>query len=179
MSIVFLKFQPKNTQIRHFWSQIQAFLFLQKSLQLHQFEGADFKYDSSCLKFYPENTQRRHSWSQIQTFLLFYDILQLDKFKRADFKSGNSFLKILAQKYPIKAFLVKNTQKWHFWSQIQAFLFLHKILELGKLEGTDFKYVNSFFKILAQKYPNKAFLVPNLVIFLFLRNFAIRQIGGS
>ena len=35
MTIVFLKFLPKNTQIRHFWSQIQAFLFLHKILQIH------------------------------------------------------------------------------------------------------------------------------------------------
>ena len=35
-----------------------------------------------------------------------------------------------------------------------------------------------FFLILAQKYPNKAFLVPNLAIFIFSRNFAIRQSRG-
>ena len=31
---------------------------------------------------------------------------------------------------------------------------------------------------LGQKYPNKAFLVPNLRIFCFLLNFAIRQTWG-
>ena len=30
----------------------------------------------------------------------------------------------------------------------------------------------------AQKYPNKAFLVPNLGIFVFCQNFAIRQVRG-
>ena len=32
------------------------------------------------------------------------------------------------------------------------------MLDLGKFRGADFKSDNSFFKILAQKYPNKAFL---------------------
>ena len=57
-------------------------------------------------------------------------------------------------------------------------MFLYKILQLDKLEGADFKYDNSFFKILAQKYQNKAFLVPNLGVFVFPQNFAIRQIQG-
>ena len=45
---------------------------------------------------------------------------------------------------------------------------------IDNFEGADFKYDNSFFKILPQKYPNKAFLVPNLSIFDFSKNFAIR-----
>ena len=72
-------------------------------------------------------------------FLLFREILQIDKFEDADFKYDNSIFKILSQKYPNKAFLVKNTQIW-------AFLFLQKILQLGKFEGIDFKYNNSFLK---------------------------------
>ena len=59
-NIVF-KFQPKKTQIRHFWSQICAFLFLRKKLQLNKFENASFKYDNSFLKkFWPQNTQMWH-----------------------------------------------------------------------------------------------------------------------
>ena len=38
----------------------------------------------------------------------------------------------------------------------------------------------AFFKILAQKYPKKAFLVPNLgILVFFLHNFAIKQIWGG
>ena len=33
-------------------------------------------------------------------------------------------------------------------------------------------------KILAQKYPNKAFLIQDLVVFVFSRNFAVKQIRG-
>ena len=109
---------------------------------------------------------------------LFHNILQLHKFKGAYFKSHNSFFKILAQKYPNKAFLVKNTQKWSFWPQILVFLLAHKLLQLDKLKGTDFKSRNSFLRILAQKYQNQAFLVPNLGIFIISQYFAIRQIKG-
>ena len=49
-NIVF-EFQPKNTQIKRFWSQIWKFLFIREILQIDQFEGADFKYDESFLKF--------------------------------------------------------------------------------------------------------------------------------
>ena len=55
ITIVFLKFQPKSTQMRHFWSQIQAFLLFCKIQQLDKFEGADFKYDNSFLKFQVKN----------------------------------------------------------------------------------------------------------------------------
>ena len=76
----------------------------------------------------------------------FLPILQLDKFEGADFKYDN---KILAQKYPNKTFLVKNTQISHFWSKIKAFLFFREILQLDKFEGADFKYDKIVFK-----YPN-------------------------
>ena len=46
------KFQPKSTQIMHFWSQILVFLFFCEILHTDKFEGADFKYDNSFLKFY-------------------------------------------------------------------------------------------------------------------------------
>ena len=81
-------FQPKNTQIRNFWSQLQAFLFFHEILQLDKFEGADFKCDNSCFeipiqqdrfkdfkydnsifKLQPKNTQIRHFCPQIQEFL--------------------------------------------------------------------------------------------------------------
>ena len=58
-------FLVKNTQIRHFQSQIQAFLFLRKIQELDKFEGADFKYDNIFFKFQHKNTQIRHIWSEI------------------------------------------------------------------------------------------------------------------
>ena len=47
-----------------------------------------------------------------------------------------------------------------------------------KFEGADFKYDNSILKTLTQKYPDKAFLVPNLGIFIFSPILAFRQIRG-
>ena len=62
----------------------------------------------------------------------------------------------------------------HFWN----FLFFREILQLGKFEGADLKYNYVLFKFQPKKYPNKSFLVRNLGIFAFSRNFAIRQIRG-
>ena len=58
------------------------------------------------------------------------------------------------------------------------FLFLRKILESDKLEGADFKYSNNFFLILAQKYPNKAFLVPNVGIFFLHKILQLSKFKG-
>ena len=53
-------------------------------------------------------------------------------------------------------------------------MFLREILQFNKFEGADFKYDNSVFKILAQKYTSKALVVPNLGIFIISQYFAIR-----
>ena len=58
-----------------------------------------------------------------------------------------------------------------FGPKFRRFNFLPN-LQLGKFEGVDLKYGNSFFQIAAHKYPNKAFLVRNLRIFIFAPNFA-------
>ena len=47
------------------------------------------------------------------------------------------FFEILAQKNPNKAFLVPNL----------GFFFFGKIFQLDKIEGADFKYDKSFFKL--------------------------------
>ena len=86
-----------------------------------------------CLFFFGENFAIR----QIQRCLL---------------QIWKHFLKILVEKLQIR----------HFWSQIQTLLFFSEIFEIDKFEGVDFKCDYSFFKILALKYPNKVFLVPNL-----------------
>ena len=79
----FLKNLPKDTLIRHFQSQIQAFLFFRKVFQIDKFEGANSKYENSFLKFQPKNIKIKHFLSQIQTFLLFCEILQIYKFQGA------------------------------------------------------------------------------------------------
>ena len=47
----FFKYQPKSTQIRHFWSEIQGFLFLHQTLQQDKFEDVDLKHDNNIFKF--------------------------------------------------------------------------------------------------------------------------------
>ena len=116
ITMVFLKFLPKNTQIRqffvkntqirHFWSQIQAFLFFREILQLFKFKGVDFKYDNSFLKFQPKNTQTKHSWSKILKNG-FFD----PKFRHFCF-----FTKICIQaNSKVLKFQPKNTRITHFW----------------------------------------------------------------
>ena len=51
-------------------------------------------------------------------------------------------------------------------------------LMFDKFEGAGFKYDDSFYKIPAKKYANKAFLVPDLGIFILVRNITIKQILG-
>ena len=57
-----------------------------------------------------------------------------------DFKYDNRFLKIVAPKYASKVL---------FLSQLIIFVFFHKILQLDKFGGANWKYNNSNFKILA------------------------------
>ena len=47
-------------------------------------------------------------------------------------------------------------------AQIYAVLYFCKILQFQKFQGADLKYGNNYFQSLPQKYPIKAFLVPNL-----------------
>ena len=44
--------------------------------------------------------------------------------------------------------LPKNTQIKYFWSQILGFLVLHETFHFDKLGSVDFKYDNSFLKLL-------------------------------
>ena len=46
-------------------------------------------------------------------------------------------------------------------------------LQLGNLQDPEYDYNKSSFKILAQNNPNKAFLFPVLVIYIFPRTFGI------
>ena len=155
--------------MRHFWSQIQAFLFFRNILPLDKFDDADFKYDNIVFKFQPQNTQIGHFWSEVRDFCFFVKFC----------KQKNLRVLILNITIVFLQFFPKNTQIRHFWSQIQGLMCFRKILQLEKLQGADFKYDNSIFKILAQKYINKAFLVKNMQIshfcsqiqaFLFFRD---------
>ena len=59
------KFQAKDTQRKHFWSQILGILFYPEILQLDKFEGFDFKYDNVNFNFQPKNSKIKHFLAQI------------------------------------------------------------------------------------------------------------------
>ena len=126
-NIVF-KFQPKNIQISHFWSQTQAFQFFSKILQLDKFEGADFKYDNSFFKFQPKSTQIRQFSSQIQTFWgVFVKFCHQTNSRVLISNMTIQFFQILAQKYSNKTIFFL-----HFFSH--KIFFLQKISHFDKLK---------------------------------------------
>ena len=51
-------------------------------------------------------------------------------------------------------------------------------MEIDKIEGGDFKYSNTFMKILAQKYQKKTFLVPNLDNIVFIEILLLDKSDG-
>ena len=161
MTIVLLKFLSKNIQIRFFGPNFRHFcfpakfcnytnsrvlisnttiLFSNSSPKIPKSGIFGPKFTKFCFSatfcnqansrvlisnvtiLFLNSTSKRHNSGifvpQFGYFYFFGKILQIDKFEGADFKYDNRFFKILAQKYPIKAFWVKNTQIRHFWSQI-------------------------------------------------------------
>ena len=64
----------------------------------------------------------------------------------------------------------------NFGPKFRYFCFFTKFY---KFEGVGFKYDKNFSKNLAQKHPNKAFLVPNLGIFLFSQNLQLDKFQGG
>ena len=92
-------FLVKNTQKRHRWCQIEAFLFFGETFQFDKFEDNDIRYDNIVSKFQSKNIQIKHFWSLIRHFSFFRKILQIDKIKDAGFKYDNRFSKFLTQNY--------------------------------------------------------------------------------
>ena len=113
------------------------------------------------------------NWFPYQTNdLSVYDWNHLLCFSHVSFLDMNSRVRIRNMTIIFKI-LAENAQIRHFWSQIETvWIFFRKILQMDKFESADFKYDNSFLKILSPKHPNKAFLIPDLGIFIFSRNFA-------
>ena len=74
MRIFIFKFQPKNTQISHFWSQILTFFF-RKILLLGKSEGADLKYGNSMLKTLSQKYQNKAFLIPNVSIIIFHKIL--------------------------------------------------------------------------------------------------------
>ena len=146
----FLKFQSKNTQIRHFWSQIQVFLFLFAKFS----NQTNLRVPKKA--FLIKNTQIRHFWSQIQAFLFFREILQLDKCEGVDFKYYNVAFKS-QPKIPKSG--VFGPKFWHFCFSVKFF----KQTNLRVLISN----MTQFFKNSCPKIPKKVFLVKNTQIRYF------------
>ena len=147
-AIVFFKFWPKSTQIRHFWSKV----FYTRNFEFDKFEGFDLKFDSSILKFAPNFTQKDMFRTKLFSFCM-----KLWSFinSRVVILNMTIVFQILVQKYANKAILAPN-----------LIAFFNKNFAFWESRRCCFKYDNSFFQIPVQKYPNKAILVLNVIVFL-------------
>ena len=171
-------------QIQGCWFQIwQQF----SKILCQKYPNKAFLVPIFCIFVFPWNfgiTKSRGCWCQIckycfqipaqkyinQAFFIpnldivvFREILQIDKFEGVDFKSDNSFFKVLAQKFPNKPFLGKNTKIRHFCSQIYTFLFFHKISQLDKFKGADFRYDKKHFLNSNPKLPRDSIFVKKIL----------------
>ena len=75
--------------------------------------------------------------------------------------------------------ILKSTKLKHSWSQIQAFLFLHEILILGKLEDADFKYDNIFFKFHSKNTQIRHFWSQIQKFLFFLKSLQLDKFEGA
>ena len=181
MILVFLKFSTKNTQMRHFSSKIpkrgiadsklRHFCFSEKLCSL-----TNLRMLISDIRILFSNSSPKISKSsifgpQLDILFFFRKILQIDKIEDAGFKYDNRFSKFLIQNYQNKAFLVKNTQIKHFWSQTQAFFVFRQNSAIRQIRGSSFQIRQQFFKILVPKYPFKELFIQNLGIFVFSQIF--------
>ena len=98
------KKKKKTKQIRYFWSQIYAFSFFHKILQLDKFEGADFKYNNISFKFQSKIPKLAIFCLKFKYFCFCTKTLQQDKFKDADFRYSNIVFKFRPKKTRIRHF---------------------------------------------------------------------------
>ena len=104
---------------------------------------------------------------KIYALLFLFQVLEFGKSDAVDFKYENSYLK----------FYHKNIEITHFC--MFSVLYFCKILQFDKFEVADFKYGNNYFQSLPQKYPNKAFFVANLGVFVFWKSLELDKFEGA
>ena len=143
----------------HFWPQIQAFLFLYKILQLDQFDQLDqfvrpnLTSNITILfsKSSPKIPKPGIFGLKFRHFCFSAKFRNQRNSKVLILNMTQPF-KVLAQKYPNKAFLVKNTHTRHIGFKFRHFLFSAKFMELDKFEGADIKSKTLLFSNFSQKY---------------------------
>ena len=165
MTMQFSNFSPKIPKQGIFGPKSRNFHFFWENLELDKIDFGDIKYDYIIIKFQSKNTQIRYFCPKFKDFQFCTKLCNKTNSKKLISNMILFFFQIPAQKYPNKA----------FWSQIQAFLFFHKILQLDKFEGADLKCDNSFFKIPVQQNRVKDFKYDNSIFKLQPKNMQIRH----
>ena len=167
--------------MRHFWSKIpkrgivdsklRHFCFSEKLCSLTNLRMMISDIRILFLNSSPKISKSSIFGPQLDILFFFRKILQIDKIEDAGFKYDNRFSKCLIQNHQNKAFLVKNTQIKHFWSQTQAFSVSRQNSAIRQIRGSSFQIRQQFFKILVPKYPFKELFIQNLGIFVFSQIF--------
>ena len=86
---MFLNLEDKNTQTKHFWSQIYGFSHFHEILHLETFDDADFKYDNNFFIILAPKYPTKAFLVPFLAFFFFPKILQLGIFEGADLKNEN------------------------------------------------------------------------------------------
>ena len=145
-AMVFLKFLPKNTQIRYFWLKIPKYGIFGPKFRHFCFFTKICNYTNSMvlisnmtivvLEFQPENTQIRHFDPKCRYFHYFTIFCNQTNLRVLI----SNMVTVFSNSSP------KNTQIRDFWSQIYGFLFLHKTLQQDKFKDANLKHDNNIFK---------------------------------
>ena len=158
MAIFFKLLSQKYTN-KAFWvpNLSLSIFFSHEIIQLDKFEGADFKYDNIFLKFQPKSTKIRHCWSK---FWNFYFCTKLCS-------KTNSWTVIWIMTIIFSYSRPKIRKLGIFGSKFKDFYFA-VYFGIRKIWGCWFQIWEWFFRILDQKYRNKAFFSPKDIFFKIL-----------
>ena len=106
-NIVFI-FPLKNTQIRHFWSQIKESSILHQTLQQGKIVEADFIYVNNIFKFWPKNTEIRDIFGPKCKDFYFCNKLCSQAHSRALTSNMTMVFQIVPQSTQLRHFGVQN-----------------------------------------------------------------------
>ena len=148
MTIFFLNSGPKIPELHIFGPKFRHFCFFVKFLQSDKFEGADFKYGNIVFKFQPKNTKIRHCWSKFWNFNLCTKLCS----------KTNSRTVIWVMTIIFSNSSPKIRKLGIFGSKFKNFYFA-VYFAIRKIWGCWFQIWERFFRILDQKYRNKAFFL--------------------
>ena len=154
-------------ELHIFGPKFRHFCFFAKFLQSGKFEGADFKYDNIVFKFHLKNTKIRHFWSKFWNFYFCT--------KRCSKTNSRTVIWIMTILFSNSC--PKIRKLGIFGSKFKDFCFA-LYFAIRNIWRRWFQIWEWFFRIIAQKCPNKAFLCPKCIFLNFAWSFKYCKIWG-